>query len=95
MILAEKVFSLSALIRQLESADVSGQVISGKPLFSSQEEFKTWLKRHEDRFDVPRGNLSTYEGKAYLGIDAGSTTTKLVMLGESEEILYQSYFDKI
>ena len=86
-----KVFSLSALIRQLESADVSGQVISGKPLFSSQEEFRTWLKRHEDRFDVPRGNLSTYEGKAYLGIDAGSTTTKLVMLGESEEILYQSY----
>ena len=88
---AGKVFSLSALIRQLESADVSGQVISGKPLFSSQEEFKTWLKRHEERFAVPRGNLSTYEGKAYLGIDAGSTTTKLVLLGENEEILYQSY----
>ena len=36
-------------------------------------------------------NLEHYEGKTYLGIDSGSTTTKLVLIGENHQILYQSY----
>ena len=36
-------------------------------------------------------NLSEYKGKAYLGIDAGSTTTKAVLIGEEGEILYSEY----
>ena len=36
-------------------------------------------------------DLKNYAGKAYLGIDSGSTTTKLVLLDENDAILYDSY----
>ena len=36
-------------------------------------------------------NLEDYKGKAYLGIDAGSTTTKVVLIGEDGEILFSHY----
>lgn len=38
-----------------------------------------------------RGDYRTYAGKAYLGIDAGSTTTKIVLLSENHELLYEFY----
>jgi activator of 2-hydroxyglutaryl-CoA dehydratase len=40
---------------------------------------------------VARGDYRTYAGKAYLGIDAGSTTTKIVLLSENHELLYEFY----
>ena len=39
-------------------------------------------------------NLEDYKGKAYLGIDAGSTTTKVVLIGEDGEILFSHYYSK-
>lgn len=43
--------------------------------------------------DVPRVDLSGYTGAAYLGIDSGSTTTKLVLISEDGAILFSSYSD--
>ena len=60
-------------------------------LFASDEEYESFKARHA-RADVPLVNISDYEGKAYLGIDCGSTTTKMVLLSENKEILY-SYYD--
>jgi len=54
---------------------------------TAQQEFK---ERH-DRDKVLRGDLASYKGKIYLGIDAGSTTTKIVAIGEQKEVLYTSY----
>lgn len=60
------------------------------PLFKSQEEYKEFLKRH-GKADVPQGDIELYEGKAYLGIDCGSTTTKVCLISENRELLYCFY----
>ncbi|MBN2851439.1 MAG: 2-hydroxyacyl-CoA dehydratase [Clostridia bacterium] len=61
-----------------------------QPLFSNPEEYEMFLKRHS-RNNVERINIEDYEGNAYLGIDAGSTTTKLVLISDNDEILYEYY----
>ena len=60
------------------------------PLFESEEEYEAFTARH-GKTKVTREPLDTYEGKAYLGIDAGSTTTKLTLISESGALLYSSY----
>ncbi len=59
-------------------------------LFEDEEDYAEFKERH-DKATVIRGNLSEYQGNCFLGIDAGSTTTKLVLLGESGEILTDYY----
>ncbi len=83
---------LSGLIRKLEeSVDAEGGGYDRlEPLFSSREEYETFAKRHR-RASLPKGDIETYSGKAYLGIDCGSTTTKLVLLSEENSILYTYY----
>ncbi len=61
-----------------------------EPLFSSEEEYKEFRARH-DRYRVTTGDLRSYKGNAFLGIDAGSTTTKLALVGEHGELLYSFY----
>ena len=60
------------------------------PLFSSQEEYDEFCKRHE-KAKVKRASLSDYHGKCFLGIDAGSTTTKLALVSEDGTLLYSFY----
>lgn len=61
-----------------------------QPLFESEEALEAFRKRHAAA-KAPRGDLREYQGKCYLGIDAGSTTTKAVVIGENDEILYSWY----
>ena len=61
-----------------------------EPLFASEREYKDFLKEH-NRHIVKRGDLATYKGSCYLGIDAGSTTTKVALAGEDGELLYSYY----
>ncbi|AIO19137.1 R-phenyllactate dehydratase activator [Candidatus Izimaplasma bacterium HR1] len=61
-----------------------------KALFNSQNEFDEFIKRH-DQDKVEEIDINSYHGNAYLGVDAGSTTTKLVLLSETNEILYYYY----
>ena len=42
----------------------------------------THLRARHDGHNVKTADLSTYEGNCYLGIDAGSTTTKIALVGE-------------
>ncbi len=60
------------------------------PLFKNQDELKEFLERHESEKVIYK-NVEEYEGSAYLGIDAGSTTIKLVLISENDEILYSHY----
>ena len=61
-----------------------------EPLFTDQEEYDAFLARHNSNH-VVTGDLSSYEGNCYLGIDAGSTTTKVALVGEDGSLLYSFY----
>ncbi len=60
------------------------------PLFSSEQEYEEFSARHA-KADVRYAEIVSYSGNAYLGIDCGSTTTKIVLLSENDEILYTYY----
>ncbi len=60
------------------------------PLFGSEDEYRLFKERH-DRAKVRRRNLHSYEGDAFLGIDAGSTTTKLALVTRDGDLLYSDY----
>ena len=60
------------------------------PLFRDQAEYDAFRKRHE-RANVKTAPLATYQGNCYLGIDAGSTTTKVALVGEDGSLLYKFY----
>ena len=60
------------------------------PLFEGQGELDAFLRRHE-RARVRRAPLRAYTGDCYLGIDAGSTTTKLALIGADGALLFSHY----
>ena len=59
-------------------------------LFADTADYEAFKARH-DRDKVPRGDFAAYEGPVYVGIDAGSTTTKLAAVGRDKELLYTAY----
>lgn len=60
------------------------------PLFTDEKEYRNFAARHAQH-TAKRGNLENYSGDTYLGIDAGSTTTKLALIGEDGSLLYSYY----
>lgn len=60
------------------------------PLFNNEEEYDDFKKRHSIH-TVKKGDLKEYSGNCYLGIDAGSTTTKVALVGEDGSLLYSFY----
>ena len=61
-----------------------------QPLFKDEKELKEFYTRHEKE-KIDTVDLTTYKGNGYLGIDAGSTTIKVVLISENSEILYSHY----
>ena len=61
-----------------------------QPLFATEDDYKTFIDRHA-KHQVPIKDLASYHGKAFLGIDAGSTTTKAALVGEDGTLLYSFY----
>lgn len=60
------------------------------PLFSGEADYAAFQKRHNQN-KIKRMPLHAYEGKAFLGMDAGSTTIKAVLIGEEGQVLYEYY----
>ncbi len=60
------------------------------PLFASEADYADFCARHA-KASVPTAAIKDYTGRAYLGIDCGSTTTKLVLMGEGGELLHSYY----
>ena len=59
-------------------------------LFASQGDYDAFCARHA-RAVVEKGDLASYTGGCFLGVDAGSTTTKLALIGERGELLWSYY----
>lgn len=87
----EKAVNLEYLTKSIHQ--VKGDLQHGselKPLFKTEEEVAFFRKRHANH-KVQVGDLASYEGPAYLGIDAGSTTTKLALIDKDGKLLYTFY----
>ena len=61
-----------------------------EPLFATEDDYQAFHDR-QSAYKVKTGDLSTYKGKCFLGIDAGSTTTKTALVGEDGTLLYSFY----
>ncbi len=82
--------SIDEAIDKLKTAKTNDNIVIGKPLFKDQDEYHEFVERHKQS-DLKYEDIHTYEGDAYLGIDAGSTTTKLVLITPDGKLLYRHY----
>ena len=85
-----KPMDIDDIISAIEGAEGSDEVMTGEPLFKDKEEYAAFVKRHRAT-DLTFADIATYEGDAYLGIDSGSTTTKLILITPDCRILYSHY----
>ena len=81
---------LEEIVSRIQSAKGSDDIVTGEPLFRSREEYDAFVARHKAS-DLAFEDIKTYTGDAYLGIDSGSTTTKLVLITPDCKLLYQHY----
>ncbi len=88
----EKVLSFEDLKRRLDNKNSTGKNSIKKlpPLFKDKEEYLEFKERH-NKHKIDTVDPEDYSGKAYLGIDAGSTTTKAVVISENNKVLYSYY----
>ena len=64
--------------------------LSLKPLFTIDTEYEEFKERHK-KATVKKREFSKYRGDCFLGIDAGSTTSKIALISNKEELLYSAY----
>ena len=87
----ETSYSMEEMVGKLASdIKMEFEVERMEPLFASKEEYTDFSKRHATHH-VATSDLATYKGKCFLGIDAGSTTTKVALVGEDGSLLYSFY----
>ena len=83
----KETFTYEELHRRLCEAVRTGPALATvPPLFTDEADYRVFAERHA-RADAKFSELENYRGDAYLGIDCGSTTTKLVLLSDQDEIL--------
>ncbi|MCL2817433.1 MAG: acyl-CoA dehydratase activase-related protein, partial [Clostridiales bacterium] len=80
---------LIAELKELSSKGVSAEEFL-PALFADDEELRLFRERH-GRDRAERAELKTYKGRAFLGVDAGSTTSKMVLTDDAGRILYSCY----
>lgn len=81
---------LSDVQNKLSNYKNKSSFIKLAPLFKDEEEYKEFSSRHS-KATVKTADVSSYKGKAYLGIDAGSTTIKTCLLTEDGRLLLSRY----
>ena len=87
----EVTVSLTDMTNRLKnSIKLDFEVERMEPLFATEEDYEAFNKR-QSAYQVKKGGLSQYHGNCYLGIDAGSTTTKTALVGEDGTLLYSFY----
>ena len=87
----EQAVSLHDLIDRLEQGvQVNFEMPRLEPLFRDKEEYSAFCERHSKAV-VTKADITDYAGNCFLGIDAGSTTTKLALIGEKGELLWKFY----
>ena len=83
-----------ALKKLEESVDTTTLVDTMPPLFQDVAEYGAFCARHNAK-RPPQVDIKTYEGPAWLGIDAGSTTTKLALITADGGLLYTYYHSNL
>ncbi|MGN0317039.1 MAG: acyl-CoA dehydratase activase-related protein [Lachnospira sp.] len=87
----DSLVDVTSIISQLKAKiKLEFEVERMEPLFASRESYEEFTNRHS-KHHVETDDLSVYEGNCYLGIDAGSTTTKVALVGENGKLLYSFY----
>ena len=82
---------LDALLEKLaKGVQMSYELKRLEPLFETRQDYNDFIARH-DRATVRKGRLADYVGECFLGIDAGSTTTKAALIGTEGQLLFSYY----
>ncbi len=89
---SDKYITFAEAIRLLEDLkDTQGSEVARlEPLFVDEADYREFKDRHDQQV-VPKGDLSSYHGRLFIGIDAGSTTMKAAVVGADGELLYTWY----
>ena len=87
---AEKKIDFDKVINEVKNYRGSGNFAYNSPLFENEAEYIKFTQRHA-KANVKQKELKGYGGRAYIGMDAGSTTVKGVVLNENGELLYSKY----
>lgn len=86
----EKYYDIDELISLIKNNKAKGNYEKSTPLFKSEDEYKSFAERHSkakvDIIDEP-----DFDGDVYVGIDAGSTTVKAVVINDNEDIIFSKY----
>ena len=84
-------YTMEEMVNKLSSdIKMEFEVERMEPLFADKAAYEEFSARHS-RHHVASADLTSYKGKAFLGIDAGSTTTKIALVGEDGSLLYSFY----
>ena len=84
--------SFAEILQKAEHADPA-QLSDTKhiaPLFADEKEYEAFRARHA-KDTIPRKDISEAHGPVFLGIDAGSTTTKAALIDQDKNLLYSYY----
>lgn len=88
---SEPVFTMEEMVGKLSTEiKMEFEVERMEPLFQNRDDYDAFQKRHAGHH-VACADLAAYQGNAFLGIDAGSTTTKIALVGEDGSLLYSFY----
>ncbi|MBQ5565243.1 MAG: 2-hydroxyglutaryl-CoA dehydratase, partial [Clostridia bacterium] len=87
---ADNTIDFKTVINKITKYAGSGNFAFNKPLFKDKKEYEEFVSRHS-RANVKGKDIQGYKGKAFIGIDAGSTTVKGVVLSETKELLFSKY----
>jgi len=84
-------YSMEEMVSKLSSdIKMEFEVERMEPLFASEEDYEAFKQRHS-LHHIDTADLASYKGNCYLGIDAGSTTTKVALVSEEGKLLYSFY----
>ena len=85
-----KTENIDEIIQRISVVRDSDEIVTGKPLFNDKAEYAEFVKRHRAT-DLKFAEIDSYKGDCYLGIDSGSTTTKLILITPDCRILWSHY----
>lgn len=88
----EEAIELTSLIKRIQSLDINDfdNVDKLEPLFKDENDYNEFIKRH-NKDTIKTYDISKFNGNCFLGIDAGSTTTKAALIDNKGNLLYTHY----
>ena len=88
----EEAIKLDDLIKKIQSLNIDDLNTTDKldPLFKDENDYNEFIKRH-NKNTIKTCDISKFNGNCFLGIDAGSTTTKAALIDDKGNLLYTHY----